>query len=767
VTLATVRERWRRLGVAPGGSLAWRAVETIRENSSTRPREVVFAGFDIENDAAFQALRQVLRDLGIPVLTFTSDAPEARLRFLRYPSFEDEVRAAARWCRALLEQGESNIGVIIPHLDLMRPVVERVFSDILQPVATRQPEQSHRIAFELSLGHRAVDEPIIAAAFLLLETGRQSLPVGYWTRVLHSPFVRGAEQWSASRVRVDLELRRIGMQRVEGTDLQAAASRIPGAMDDPLLAMSAERIEDHTQRLPSQWAERFRARLDAFGWPGDRSLTSREYQAHARVAELLAEFSALDTVCAALPFVDALGRFRHLVSARIFQVQSTDAPVQIMGVRETAGLRFAHCRILGMNDDVWPPQPRPTAFIPLRLQRRAGVPAASPDRFLAQVRGQTTSLRHLAPEVTFSCSVADGDRLLLPTPLLEDIAVEDRSVDSAGMGIDAADSAQVMGGRGREWLTRHEDHQAPVVTDAEQIRGGTGVLTLQSACPFRAFAVHRLHAARPATVEHGVRLLDRGSLVHAVMEEIWKHLAREVGTDSTQPLACFDDAELHTMIAEATRVAIDRQRSLHGRRIAAHVLDAERECLSRLLVEWFDIERQRAPFQVMAHEQRIETVIAGLRLFVRADRIDRLADGGVAIIDYKSGRKSVDDWMSDRPVEPQIPLYVHTLGDTVRAAAFAVLRRGECRLSGLRDDAADAAEFSPASEYLGAHDPELRNWEDLRHRWTDVLTRLATDFMQGVARVDPRDGADTCAYCELPTLCRIHEMEQGTADDER
>ena len=42
-----------------------------------------------------------------------------------------------------------------------------------------------------------------------------------------------------------------------------------------------------------------------------------------------------------------------------------------------------------------------------------------------------------------------------------------------------------------------------------------------------------------------------------------------------------------------------------------------------------------------------ETVLAGVTVHGRADRIDRLADGGLAIVDYKTGQpptqKAVDE----------------------------------------------------------------------------------------------------------------------------
>lgn len=741
--LAKAEERWRLLGCAPGADLPWHGVDGMRSAGDLLPKEIVFVGFDLTADAAFDATVRALELQGVRVRMHAPDHPAPTARFLRYPCFEDELHAAALRCRGWIEAGEKDIGVVIPHLDSVRVNVERVFADVLQPGSSRRPEESHRNLFELSLGPRAVEEPLIAAAFLLLELGRPALPLEQWTRILHSPFVRGASAWGESRALIDAGLRRMGMRRADARDVLHAASLVDGCEGDPFLTALEQRTDDGARRPAAEWAELFLSMLGSCGWPGDRRLSSREFQARSRFDELLEEFSGIDAVSAPLSFTEALGRFRLLASSRVFQVKSTSAPVQIMGVRETAGLRFSRCIVLGMNDDLWPPLPRPAAFIPLSRQRKAGVPAASPERFLAQVRRQTELLFLTAPDVLFTCSAADGDRELLPSPLLSDLQIEEA-------GSVRADVFSLIGGSERESLAQQRDDLAPRVGENEHVRGGTAVLTLQSACPFRAFADLRLHATRPDPVEHGVRMLDRGTLIHKVMEQLWRDIVSQHG------LMEMPDAAVRKLVDDSIDAAVEQQRAMQGRRIAEHLIEAERECLRMIVLEWLEVEKQRAPFVVEEHEKRAEAVVAGLPLQVRADRIDRLDDGSTVLIDYKSGKKSAADWLSPRPVEPQIPLYVETMGSELRAAGFAMLRRGECRLAGLREDALDAPEFQAASEYLEEHDPEIRNWEQLRARWIAVLHDLAAAFMSGVATVDPRDGEDTCRYCPQSTLCRIH-----------
>ena len=80
-----------------------------------------------------------------------------------------------------------------------------------------------------------------------------------------------------------------------------------------------------------------------------------------------------------------------------------------------------------------------------------------------------------------------------------------------------------------------------------------------------------------------------------------------------------------------------------------------------------DQEAQTAPKGAVRSRPRSagETEIAGVTLHGKADRIDRLADGGLAIVDYKTGKppaqKAVDDGYS---------LQLGLLGLIARAGGF-------------------------------------------------------------------------------------------------
>ncbi|MFZ1007202.1 MAG: hypothetical protein WAN65_10220, partial [Candidatus Sulfotelmatobacter sp.] len=68
-----------------------------------------------------------------------------------------------------------------------------------------------------------------------------------------------------------------------------------------------------------------------------------------------------------------------------------------------------------------------------------------------------------------------------------------------------------------------------------------------------------------------------------------------------------------------------------------------------------------------------------------------------------------------------------------------------------------------ASERKQPDDPQ--DWNALLAHWRTAVTALADEFVRGEARVDPQHGANTCRYCHLHALCRIHERDGLSVED--
>ena len=95
-----------------------------------------------------------------------------------------------------------------------------------------------------------------------------------------------------------------------------------------------------------------------------------------------------------------------------------------------------------------------------------------------------------------------------------------------------------------------------------------------------------------------------------------------------------------------------------GDTVKVHVNITETEQLQLVLTSLLHEEQRRAPFRVRAVEQRATVTLGPLTLNIRIDRVDELADGTIAIIDYKTGERATSaDWFGARLRDAQVPLY--------------------------------------------------------------------------------------------------------------
>jgi RecB family exonuclease len=279
------------------------------------------------------------------------------------------------------------------------------------------------------------------------------------------------------------------------------------------------------------------------------------------------------------------------------------------------------------------------------------------------------------------------------------------------------------------------------------VRGGTRVLADQAACPFRAFARHRLAAEPLEAPPYGPDASDRGKLLHALMREIWTQLK-----DS----AALQHQNLVPVIQRAAEAAV-KEAGIEGR-----FAELERVRLAKLADEWLALEKSRKGFEVIALEEKRTLRIANLEFSSRIDRMDRLleGEGGHVLIDYKTGhRVTPKDWEPPRPDDPQLPLYAVAAEEALSAVAFAKLRPGAMRFAG----------FSKSKEILPQVRP-AKNWPALLALWKDEAQSLGGAFAAGAAAVDPKRDLKTCERCDLQTLCRVYEkfnvLEEPDEEDE-
>ena len=692
----------------------------LNEAVLRKPKRLVAYAFDVV-PPQMQDFLDACATQGVEVRGCDPDKKQTTASRLAFPSAREELEASANWARAKLEAGAQRIGVVVPDLGQRRREVARVFARVMDPARNLPGAQRKALPFNISLGAPLSDYPLVHAGLSVLELACGEIPFEQASKLMRSPFLAGAQSEMAARAQLDARLRKHAPTRVTLGKLVALIEGAPMLRQALESLFNTARDASGGERSPHDWARHCSALLNAAGFPGERGADSDEFQAEAKFNETLAEFAKLERVAPTMSLAQALVRLRRLCADTLFQPETPDAPIQVLGVLESAGLEFDALWVSGLTDEAWPLAASPNPFIPPALQRKAGIPEASAEATLARGKRITGGWFAVAEEVVVSHPTMEADRALLPSPL----------ISAAPIGKPEAGTREryrdlIFAVRKIETV---QDGQAPALT-TKTPKGGTRILSDQAACPFRAFARHRLAAESLEEPVDGPDARTRGILLHTLMKELWSELKGSEGLLG----------DCSAAIERAATVAV-REAGLEE-----PFAGLERKRLAKLAREWLEVERERPPFAVVAMEEKRKLAVAGLELNGRIDRMDRLEAGGHALIDYKTGRTSPVEWLGQRPDDPQLPLYALNAGEAISVVAFARLKTCEMRYMG----------FSDRKDLI----PDVKlakDWDGLMDGWKKEVEFLGAGFASGDARVDPKKQLATCRYCDLQPLCRVYE----------
>ena len=359
------RRRSRENGWLSNAELPVFIADRIREGALPVPEKIEIVGF-LELTPVQKQLFDALTSRGTEVKERVGSlAPGDAVRIGRVDT-DREIRAAAEWARRILETDteadspEFRIGIVVANLEQCRGRVERIFSEAFHPTSHLRPDRDTHRLFNISLGLPLSEYPIIAAAFLVLESQPQGIPMETLGQFLRSPFLRGTESEWTSRALLDVALRSLREPEVSLEDVLALAGRADAPYHCPelqsqLIAWREFWQEVQPHQMPSDWAASLSGLLEAMGWPGAGPLDSVQFQTIKKWRDLLSDFAGLDSVLGSIGLEAAVGRLYRLASTVQFQPESDPAPVQILGVFETSGLVFDRLWIMGMHDGAWPP----------------------------------------------------------------------------------------------------------------------------------------------------------------------------------------------------------------------------------------------------------------------------------------------------------------------------------------------------------------------------------------------------------------------------
>lgn len=720
---------------------AWQ-VRCIAEGAGRLPASVAFAGFDRDTPQDAE-LKKVLAARGVAVRELALGCEMAGEAVIAAcADRRAECHAAAAWAAARLTANpEARLGIVAPELAKVREMLVAALDDALHPEALLAVNVEQPRCYNVSLGTPLARQPVVAVALELLQLAAnpRRCEQARLGALLRGPYWSAWQSEADGRASLDAAMRRhlaplLGvppwltfLKRFEKKGLRLAKTRAH-------IEALVKTIDGNSgKRLPSVWGGVFAELLEQCGWPGERTLSSREWQARDALLDTLEQLGALDALLGKVQLAEAARQLARLARERVFQPETLGTPnVEVMGPLEAAGLEFDALWVLGMNDDAWPPPPRPNPLLPADIQRRAKSSNASAEVQLEFARSVQRRLLHAAPDIVLSWAKGEGDRQLRPSPLLAGLPEA-----AAPAAIPSVVARQVGTGR----IESLDDHRAPPVSEGEQVAGGSGLLKAQALCPAWAFYRYRLGAKPLDEPVEGLDAMDRGTLLHRVMEKFFSGR-------SQAELAAWSDAQREAAIRAAVGEAFAAFNGEREEPLAPRFGMLEQARLAGLLGQWLQLELVRpVPFTVVACEQKAEVDIEGIVISLKVDRIDELADGRRVILDYKTGDPKARDWDGERIAEPQLPLYATHVDGHPAAVSFARVRADDCAFVGLGAEAGlvDGVKVAP-------------DWLATLEQWHAAISAVAREVREGHAPVSfARE--DDLKYCEVLPLLRLPEAK--------
>ncbi len=670
---------------------------------SFAPIPSVILALDSLQSAALDTSKRPFERVEFP--DATSACNPCRRLYANESAERSGVIAAAQ---AAIARGEcAGVTIVVPSLATTREVWRRALVEA-------------NASFNISLGSNLSSFSDVAVWLTLLSgTFGESPDVESTAQALRHG------RWGLSRA----QLQRVSAQEIEW--LSRGKKRASFNDFAPVInALAIAPIDRRRSQSRSAWLQTWQS-VAAQMLQSEVALDSASFQLRAAVERVGKSWRELDHWLPALTASEALSEWRDQLSSTPFQPENPGASIEVMGLLESAGTINDALWVTGLTDTVLPERSRLNPFLSASWQRSAGIGLASLDECAARADRLWRGWGGMSQSFSVSTAKFEAGHTLLASPFIASIPFE--------IGTTPATTAAPLIASQDEC-----DVSALSVTAKLNAYG----LEAQAVCPRRGWALGRLRAKVWPERFDGLSPLVRGTLLHKVAERLGQDriAAHALG----KPVNASDQL---ARLPDHIRAAIELARA-ETHEIPDDLWALEAERLYGLFEKFIALEADREAFVVLDVEHEATHEIGGVSFNLRMDRIERLSDETLAILDFKSGASMRTGLTDMRLSSPQLPLYAMALQQmraadaaAVSAVSFVQVNDDAVKYVGLADDG-DAQLALRTSR-------QTQTFSALKERWPVQLAALVSEFKSGVATVAPLSGAQTCNRCGMQRLCRV------------
>ncbi len=550
-------------------------------------KKVIWACFDDYTPAQI-LLQQHLQNHNNEICHFDLQNMQANSQKYRAQDKQDEYSTMLTWLDNRLAENDKNIAIVLPniaeHGDYVASLIQKKF-----------PKET----INISLGQSLIKHLLIAHALRFIRFDNN---ISNWEArlILNSPYIANSQTEFKQRAELLQNLQILKKPSLTIKDLAQEC-----AQSAPRLADILTNLSQYPENAsPSEWISIFQKRLQEFGFPGEYTLSSITFQCFNRLQNLFAEFMQFAIFCQNMPKKTTLNTLYDLANENIFQPKQDPSKISILGLLEASGCTFDSIWVSDLTDKCLPGKTNFSAFIPIEMQKRLLMPHSSNERELKFAKQQLQRLQSSCKNIIFSYPSFVDDIPMLPSPLILNLKEMPKITNI------------------------HKPHKTNLVNynqdytiaqqDLTNIKGGTSLLANQAKCPFMAFAKNRLYATPANDVYDWPNNLDRGQILHKILEEFWNII------NNRKKLIELTESEIDDLINNISETVINNNQTAINNELQTLIKQGELKRYNALIKSALKWELSRPDFQVIATEKSYTFNLGEINLKIRVDRIDQL-----------------------------------------------------------------------------------------------------------------------------------------------